>query len=205
MNEMRQLARRLAFLLIYEKDMGQRSLDDVLQTLDDADLLCDLIEVSAFYSEDDMDESRRVLWQAAVIETASDTKQNQENSEEISDKIEEALPEEDSLLAVPEKVAAAVDAIAFIRQSVGGVYEHLDDIDDLMNKHARRWRMPRMHSADRNILRLAGYELCFSEEHKDAPLIINEAVELAKVYGEDDSYKFINAILDAVYKDEVAE
>lgn len=198
MNEMRQLARRLAFLLIYEKDMGKRSLDDVLQTLDDADLLCDLIEISAFYSEDNMDQSYRALWQAAVIETGIDTKPDQDITEEN----EETLSLEDMALAIPEKVASAVNAIAFIRQSVGGVYEHLDAIDELMNKHARRWRMARMHSADRNILRLAGYELCFSDEHKDAPLIINEAVELAKVYGEDDSYKFINAILDAVYKDE---
>lgn len=194
MNELRQLARRLTFLLVYENDMGQASLEDVLHTLDDAELLCDLIDVSAFYPEEDANEERQALWQAAVERNRVGTEIDNEQTEKAD------VDAEDE-----KGISAAIEALSFIRRSVYGVYDHVEAIDALIDKHAKNWRMARMHSTDRSILRLAAYELCFSDDHKDAALVINEAVELAKVYGEDDSYKFINAILDAVYKNEVNE
>ena len=57
-----------------------------------------------------------------------------------------------------------------------------------------------MMSADKNILRMGVYELHFAKEKIEAPIIINEAVDLARIYGDDESYKFVNGILDALAK-----
>lgn len=57
-----------------------------------------------------------------------------------------------------------------------------------------------MMSADKNILRMGVYELRFAEPKTEAVVVINEAVELAKIYGDAESYKFVNAILDAIHK-----
>ena len=96
--------------------------------------------------------------------------------------------------------AIEADDKAFIRSTVSGTMEHLVDIDNLINAQARNWSTLRMMSADKNILRMGVYELCFSPEKTSPVVVINEAVELAKLYGEDESFKFVNAILDAIAK-----
>ena len=82
--------------------------------------------------------------------------------------------------------------------------ENKVDIDNLINAQAKNWSTLRMVSADKNILRMGIYELVFSKEKIDAAVIINEAVYLARIYGEEESYKFVNAILDAIYKKEIS-
>ena len=77
------------------------------------------------------------------------------------------------------------------------------DIDNLINAQAKNWSTLRMASADKNILRMGIYELVFSKDKIDAAVIINEAVDLARLYGDEESYKFVNAILDAIYKKEI--
>ena len=96
--------------------------------------------------------------------------------------------------------AIEADDKAFIRSTVSGTMEHLVDIDNLINAQARNWSTLRMMSADKNILRMGVYELCFAPEKTSPVVVINEAVELAKLYGEDESFKFVNAILDAIAK-----
>lgn len=96
--------------------------------------------------------------------------------------------------------AIEADDKAFIRNTVSGTMEHLVDIDNLINAQARNWSTLRMMSADKNILRMGVYELCFAPEKTSPVVVINEAVELAKLYGEDESFKFVNAILDAIAK-----
>ncbi|MEE0434121.1 MAG: transcription antitermination factor NusB [Peptococcaceae bacterium] len=88
----------------------------------------------------------------------------------------------------------------FITDTVGGTMDHLVDIDNMINAQAKNWSTLRMMSADKNILRMGVYELCFAEPKTPAGVVINEAVELAKIYGDDESYKFVNGILDAVRK-----
>ena len=87
----------------------------------------------------------------------------------------------------------------FANRLVGGTREHLPDIDRLITLHASNWNMSRMAVIDRNILRLGTYELLHVE---DVPpkVCINEAIELAKRFGDLESSKFINGILDAVHK-----
>ena len=96
--------------------------------------------------------------------------------------------------------AIEADDKAFIRSTVSGTMEHLVDIDNLINAQARNWSTMRKMSADKNILRMGVYELCFAPEKTSPVVVINEAVELAKLYGEDESFKFVNAILDAIAK-----
>ena len=83
------------------------------------------------------------------------------------------------------------------RQLVLGVWEKREDIVALLRKYAKNWRLERMSRIDRNILKIALYELCFKE---DIPprVAINEALEIAKQYGDDESPAFINGILDSV-------
>jgi len=83
----------------------------------------------------------------------------------------------------------------FSQAVVRGTLKHLDQIDGYIKKFAVNWDMSRMPAVDRNILRLAIYEMLFKE---DIPLkvTINEAIELAKSYGTEDSARFINGLLD---------
>ena len=91
----------------------------------------------------------------------------------------------------------------FCRHLVLGVEKHLTEIDKKIVEYAQNWEFHRIAVIDRNILRIGIYELKFGD---DAPpkVIINEAVELAKKYGDLDSSKFINGILDSVHKKEIA-
>ena len=88
----------------------------------------------------------------------------------------------------------------FILSVVRGVLENLSKINELINKYSDDWSVNRMASTDRNILRLAIYEILYCQ---DIPVSvsINEAVEIAKKYGDEQSYKFINGLLGAIAKD----
>lgn len=89
---------------------------------------------------------------------------------------------------------------SYIGKTLRGIGEHSQEIDNLISERAKGWRLERMVSVDRNILRLGIYELLFSQIPPEAA--INEAVELAKKYGTEKSGSFINGILDRVYKGE---
>ncbi len=89
----------------------------------------------------------------------------------------------------------------FTEYLVCGVAEHIKELDALISKYAENWELSRMATIDRNILRLAAFELLYSG---DIPpkVAINEAIELAKKYGDKDSGKFVNGILDRINKTE---
>lgn len=85
----------------------------------------------------------------------------------------------------------------YSRELALGVEEHMSEIDDVIGQTSEHWTVLRMPLVDRNILRIATYELAFSEEVPPS-VAINEAVELAKVYGGDDSSKFVNGVLGRI-------
>ena len=89
----------------------------------------------------------------------------------------------------------------FTTQLIQGTLANLAQIDSLISKYAQNWQLKRMAVIDRNILRLGCFELLFLE---DVPpkVSINEAVELAKKYGDVESSKFVNGILDKIHKAE---
>jgi len=88
------------------------------------------------------------------------------------------------------------DVSARAAHLASGVIEHLDRIDELIASVSASWRIERMAVVDRNILRLATWELLFTDLSK--AVVINEAVELAKAYSTAGSGAFINGVLDTV-------
>ena len=89
------------------------------------------------------------------------------------------------------------DGVPFFRKLVQGVCEQKKPIDLLIRRHSQNWRLERMSPVDRNILRLAVYELQFGGETPPKSAI-NEAIDLGKRYGSEESSAFINGILDSI-------
>jgi N utilization substance protein B len=87
----------------------------------------------------------------------------------------------------------------FAQQILMGVLEHYNHIDGLIEKFSEHWRLDRISIIDRNILRMAIFELLFRE---DIPpkVTLNEAIDLGKRFGSEDSSAFINGILDRIQK-----
>ena len=85
---------------------------------------------------------------------------------------------------------------AFAKELVISVSKHQESLDEEIAGHARNWRVPRMAAVDRNVLRIAAFELV----HTQTPIgvILDEAVELARRFGSDASPAFVNGILDAL-------
>jgi len=80
-----------------------------------------------------------------------------------------------------------------------GVMEHLESVDKAITTHLKDWDFERLGAIERATLRLAAYEILFSE--LDSAVVINEAVEITKAFGTEQSPKFINGVLDAIAKD----
>jgi len=80
-----------------------------------------------------------------------------------------------------------------------GVMEHLEAVDKAITTHLKDWDFERLGAIERATLRLAAYEILFSE--LDSAVVINEAVEITKAFGTEQSPKFINGVLDAIAKD----
>jgi N utilization substance protein B len=91
------------------------------------------------------------------------------------------------------------DERAFASRLSDGVAEKLAEIDPIITEAAQHWRLERMNVMDRLILRLAIYEF-LHERDTPAKVVINEALELARTFSNDDSVRFINGILDAIRK-----
>ena len=87
----------------------------------------------------------------------------------------------------------------FSNELFTGTSSKIESIDRLIRQYAENWKLERMAAVDRNILRLAIYELL---HHKETPpaVVINEALEIARKFSEEDSVSFINGVLDSVRK-----
>jgi len=85
----------------------------------------------------------------------------------------------------------------FAESLVRGVLQHREVLDGAVAASAQHWRVERMAVVDRNVLRLAVYEILFHDD-TPAPVVIDEAIEVAKKYGSAESGSFINGILDDV-------
>mgnify|MGYP000197390065 CR=1 FL=1 len=91
---------------------------------------------------------------------------------------------------------------SFIWQLVNGVVSHLSDIDKIIEKAAPEWPIEQITIVDRNVLRIGLYELLYADKEEVPPKVaINEAIELAKGFGGENSGKFVNGVLGTVYKE----
>lgn len=88
----------------------------------------------------------------------------------------------------------------YARSLVEGTQQNLAAIDEYISELSREWKIDRMAGVDRNIARMAVYEMKYGQECIDPGVAINEAVELAKTFGTEDSSRFINGILGSIVK-----
>lgn len=93
--------------------------------------------------------------------------------------------------------AVSDESKAFAEQLVRGVVEHRKELDGLIGKYATNWTVSRMPVVDRNILRAGLYELLWLDD-VPAKVTMDEAIELAKRFGDEEASKFVNAVLDKV-------
>lgn len=93
-----------------------------------------------------------------------------------------------------------VDDKSFVRQLVHGTHDHTADLDQALQPIAPEWPLDQIARIDRTILRLALYELKYTPELVPPKVAINEAVELAKAFGSDNSSKFVNGVLGTAFR-----
>ncbi len=145
-----------------------------------------------------MDSSERIARHRAreaalQVLYALDLRAAAEDVESTQDGVDSAM------LAMRENFEIPNQAVPFAEALVRGVVANLSAVDACIAKAAANWRMDRMAIVDRNILRIAVYEI--QQEQTPRAVAIDEAIELARRYGDDPSPKFINGVLDAASKD----
>ncbi|NLI52739.1 MAG: transcription antitermination factor NusB [Clostridiales bacterium] len=115
---------------------------------------------------------------------------------------------EDTPERVCEKAESlgALDAedLLYVSQMLEGVGAHTAQIDELVSRYSKDWAIERISRVDLSILRVAIYEMLYRKEDVPTGAAINEAVELAKRYGGERSYAFVNGILGSVAKEIVS-
>jgi N utilization substance protein B len=113
--------------------------------------------------------------------------------------IGEAISAYYDTLSSEEDFPLPADPDEFMEALVRGVSEQAPDLDRRIVEKSENWRLDRMPAVDRNILRLAVYEM--SDLSTPAPVVIDEALELARQFSGDESVSFINGVLDAVHRE----
>jgi N utilization substance protein B len=94
---------------------------------------------------------------------------------------------------------AEVDPI-FVRELVAGTRKHVAEIDNILEKYTTGWDLKRMANVDRNVLRMALYEMLYNQETPNN-VIVNEAIDLAKGFSTPESGKFVNGVLGKILPD----
>ena len=89
----------------------------------------------------------------------------------------------------------------FVKDVVYGVITNKEELDNIANEYLKKWTIDRLGNTDQSIIRMAIYELMYTKT--PGIVVINEAVELAKSFSDDDVKNMINGILDKIYKDKV--
>jgi len=99
-----------------------------------------------------------------------------------------------------DRYETAIDDTKFVETLVAGVIEHQNSIDDQLRPIAPDWPIEQIARVDRSILRIGVYELLHQSDIVPPKVVINEAVELAKAFGSDNSSKFVNGVLGTAYR-----
>ena len=116
--------------------------------------------------------------------------------------LEQLLKLEWAELKESEKDADTVD---FARIIISGTINHIEELDEAIKKHlTQNWEFSRVNRVSLAILRISSYSLLFQPEIHPT-IVIDEAIDIAREYGADDSYKFINAVLDHIRKEKEVE
>ncbi|TDL34627.1 transcription antitermination factor NusB [Jeotgalibacillus sp. S-D1] len=94
-----------------------------------------------------------------------------------------------------ENVLEETESDDYLESLVVGVYEHKEEIDTMIQNHLERWKIDRLARVDRNILRVALYELLYKKDEVPHNAVLNEAVEISKRFGDEKSSSFVNGVL----------
>lgn len=101
-----------------------------------------------------------------------------------------------------KEVGPGIDEPDFVWRIAKGVIEHMKEIDDIIKRVAPEWPINQIAIVDRNVLRIGLYELMYADRNEVPPKVaINEAIEIAKNYGGQNSPKFINGVLGTVFRE----
>ncbi len=103
-------------------------------------------------------------------------------------------PEDIRLRFINARLNQDRSLVEFAEDLLAGVRQHRDAVDQQLEAIARNWKLSRMAATDRNVLRLGAYEILFTETPDR--VVVNEAIELAKRYGTNNSSQFVNGVLD---------
>ncbi|MEK9147610.1 MAG: transcription antitermination factor NusB [Patescibacteria group bacterium] len=123
--------------------------------------------------------------------------------EELS-KMEKDKKDQFSLTSILDKNLQNISKIDkdFLKKIVNGVMNKINDLDDIIEKAAPKWPIEQVTLIDRNVLRVGIFELLFGDYKEVPPKVsINEAIEVAKSFGGEQSGKFINGVLGTIYKE----
>lgn len=129
--------------------------------------------------------------EAIVNDLAGDEADTSVASVEVSD--EEILIKE--ALELQDEKEAPGKAVKYAAGVLSGTVKNMAEIDARIEEFTKDWTLERMTGVDRNIIRMAVYECCFADEKIPVQVAINEAVELAKAFGTEQSPRFVNGIL----------
>ncbi|XJZ26175.1 transcription antitermination factor NusB [Bacillota bacterium Lsc_1132] len=97
-----------------------------------------------------------------------------------------------------EHVLEGAASDEYLENIVFGVVEHQTEIDEVIKAHLEKWSIDRLATVDRNLLRIAVFELKFLKEEIPKKVVLDEAIEIAKRFGDDQSSKFVNGVLSKV-------
>ncbi len=155
-----------------------------------------LLFSTEFYSREDLQDQLALSLADLDRIIAADSAEDALDSDETGRNVPDS-DEKDSNAAfgedIPEAKISDADA-AYIREKLQDICLHLDDIDAAINAGTEGWKTTRMAKAELAIIRLAVYEMKY-EEDMPVSVAINEAVELAKIYGSDKGSSFVNGVL----------
>lgn len=97
-----------------------------------------------------------------------------------------------------EHVLDGAKSDPYLERLVTGTIENLTKIDETIGAYLENWTMDRLATVDRNLLRLSTYELLFYQDEVPTNVVLDEAIEIAKIYGDEKSSSFINGVLSKV-------
>ncbi|MBO5401210.1 MAG: transcription antitermination factor NusB [Spirochaetaceae bacterium] len=93
-----------------------------------------------------------------------------------------------------------IEGLTFAKLLVSGTIEHITEIDSMIKKHLINWDFERLNKVDLAVLRISTYPLMFQKDLHPS-IVIDEAIDIVKEFGSEDSFKFVNAVLDNIRKE----
>ncbi|MBY9081501.1 transcription antitermination factor NusB [Paenibacillus sp. HN-1] len=140
---------------------------------------------------------KRRVAREIVVQSLYQMEMNEvESSEAVSMLLEEAAEENETDRTIGDEALMR----DYVLSHVNGIWEAKPAIDDMLEHYLKGWQMSRLSRVDRQILRLAAYEMIYLND-VPAKVAVNEAIELAKHFGTEDSGKFVNGVLGKMIQD----